>query len=56
MISMRVAKRLKSFKDPGNTIVDLFQPMPEKYEALLKERGEPDKDGCCASENDQRCC
>lgn len=47
---------IASFKDPGNTIVDLFQPMPEKYEALLKEKNERSQDGCCSDGNEERCC
>lgn len=47
---------IASFKDPGNTIVDLFQPMPEKYEALLKEKFGDNPDGCCAGGNEERCC
>lgn len=37
-----------SFKDPGNNVLDLYQPTPERLQELAKEQG-----GCCSKDN---CC
>jgi catechol 2,3-dioxygenase-like lactoylglutathione lyase family enzyme len=44
-----------SFKDPGDNVIDLYQPTPEKVRDLvIKTKGEEEDDGCCGSE--QGCC
>lgn len=49
-----------SFRDPGNNILDLYQPTPEKLkEAIKRAASEAEKrDGCCRSEKiaDEGCC
>lgn len=44
---------IASFKDPGNTIIDLFQPMPEKLEELMKKM---EQERCCKTDSDEDCC
>lgn len=45
---------IASFKDPGNNILDLYQPTPEKVkEAVQKAARDAEmKDGCCDHEHD----
>ena len=46
-----------SFKDPGNNILDIYQPTPEKLKAAIKRAAqESEKGGCCQSEKDDKCC
>ncbi len=34
---------MASFKDPGNSIIDLYQPTPEKVEAFMKKKQEEEE-------------
>lgn len=49
-----------SFRDPGNNILDLYQPTPEKLKAAIKKAAQEaeQKGGCCQSEQkeDTGCC
>ncbi len=49
-----------SFRDPGNNILDLYQPTPEKLKEAIKKAAEEaeKKGGCCQSEkaDDKGCC
>lgn len=46
---------IASFRDPGNNILDLYQPTPEKVkEAVQKAALDAQKqDGCCNHEHDE---
>lgn len=45
---------MASIKDPGNNIIDLYQPTPEKVEEMVKQAAEKDGEGktspCCKSD------
>lgn len=50
-----------SFRDPGNNVLDLYQPTPEKLkEAIKKAAAQAEKQGgCCQSEKEEKnesCC
>lgn len=47
---------MASIKDPGNNIIDLYQPTPEKVQDLVRKASEQgnEEDGCCGSS--ERCC
>lgn len=48
-----------SFRDPGNNILDLYQPTPEKLKAAIKKAAEEAEKnaGCCQSpKNDKKSC
>jgi predicted enzyme related to lactoylglutathione lyase len=45
---------MMSFKDPGNNVIDLYQPTPENLKDLVKKTVEEDTGDCCGSE--QGCC
>ena len=45
-----------SFKDPGGSILDLYQPTPEKVQEVMKKAKE--EGGCCKKDgsSDDPCC
>ncbi len=49
-----------SFRDPGNNILDLYQPTPEKLKEAVRKAAEDaeQKGGCCRTEkeDDKGCC
>jgi hypothetical protein len=44
---------MASIKDPGNNILDLYQPTPEKVEDLIKKTKE--EGDCCGGTSDDSC-
>lgn len=46
-----------SIKDPGNNIIDLYQPTPEILQELMKKNAQKENNkGCCGSKNDSDTC
>lgn len=45
---------IASFKDPGNNILDFYQPTPEKVREMMKKQ----QDSCCGSNDkeSENCC
>lgn len=43
-----------SFKDPGDNVIDLYQPTPEKVRELMKHVKAEDEKGCCGAQDN--CC
>jgi hypothetical protein len=48
-----------SFKDPGNNIIDLYQPTPERVkevvEKIKQDAEQSQNDDCCGSKNPGSC-
>jgi len=52
----RVHGLMVSFKDPGNNILDLYQPTPEKVRGLVQNIvREEGKGGCCGGQGTCKC-
>lgn len=52
---------IASFKDPGNNILDVYQPMPERVKEYIKKAHEQEKKCCnqgqdCKCAQDKKCC
>jgi catechol 2,3-dioxygenase-like lactoylglutathione lyase family enzyme len=46
-----------TFKDPGNNIIDIYQPTPEKVrESIERAQKAAAEAGCCGAQKQKSCC